>query len=329
MTLKELVKYRNLLESILADNEVNQPVFHELAKFNSKINSAKIDFKDIKQNMFSTQEKLQENLHDLYTDLNRFIDELNKQIANHEPSYHKKSEKIWLADSKKSMETKEHSYNYGHLFINPPYQKAEESIPKQAFVGAMLKYVNFKWPGLEIGPITGELTKNLVSLDPLYLGDNSKDRFSKIKQLWNPQYQRRLRYYVFNDSAENPLRALPANQLGFIVSVDWFNFKPQKIIHKYVKSAFDILSPGGVMLFTYNNCNYPKAIDKVDEMHYTYTNGHTLKEFCKSAGFEIVSSYDGEKEIDWYVSWLEIKKPGELTSLRGGQNVALINKLWS
>ena len=82
MTLKELVKYRNLLESILADNEVNQPVFHELAKFNSKINSAKIDFKDIKQNMFSTQEKLQENLHDLYTDLNRFIDEFSKLVKH-------------------------------------------------------------------------------------------------------------------------------------------------------------------------------------------------------------------------------------------------------
>ena len=81
------------------------------------------------------------------------------------------------------------------------------------------------------------------------------------------------------------------------------------------------------MLFTYNNCNYPKAVDKVDKMQYRYTNGNTLKQFCKSIGFEIVSSYDGEKEINWCVSWLELKKPGELTSLRGGQNLATINQL--
>jgi hypothetical protein len=43
-----------------------------------------------------------------------------------------------------------------------------------------------------------------------------------------------------------------------------------------------------------------------------------------------MSNYDGENQfVDWCVSWLEIKKPGKLTSLRGGQNLGAINRLWN
>jgi hypothetical protein len=40
-------------------------------------------------------------------------------------------------------------------------------------------------------------------------------------------------------------------------------------------------------------------------------------------GFEIFESYN---EPLTNVSWLELKKPGELTSLRGGQCLAEINE---
>ena len=336
MKLINYVKYRNTLQTIVSSKDddldfmnIRRQVFLELTNFNSKLNLDNLDIKNIKQNMILTQQEIEKNLELLYSHLNRFIEELNKMIADLEPTYHEISKEISLADQNKSLESKEHSYDYGHLFISSPYTEREPSVPKKKFIGTMLKSVNFKWPGLELGPVTGELTKNLVPLDPLYLADNIANRFSRIKKLWNSQYQRRLRYYVVDDNLEDPLKDFPKNQLGFIVAVDWFNYKTQTVIERYVRSAFDILAPGGVMLFTYNNCNYPKAIDKVDKMHYTYTNGKTLKKFCESIGFKIISSYDGEKEINWAVSWLELKKPGKRTSLRGGQNLAAINRLYN
>lgn len=335
MELIDLVKYRNTLTRIISSNQdlvdyqnIERPIFQELERFNATVNLATIDIANIKQSMHNKQQDILKNLNELYIDLNRFILELEKMIANIEQDYYKKSIIISNNNLNKPWEQKLHDFNYGELFIAPPYlKKSQQSIPQKTFVGAMRKHLSFQWPGLEIGPAAGMLTEHLVALDPLYIADNRADAFAEVKKLWKQDYQRRLRYYVFDDSLENPFHLFPKEQLGFILSFDWFNFKQQNIIERYVKHAFDILRPGGAMLFTYNNCNYPKAIDKVDKMHYTYTNGNTLKQFCESIGFEIASSYDGEKEINWCVSWLELQKPGIRTSLRGGQNLGAINRL--
>ena len=55
--------------------------------------------------------------------------------------------------------------------------------------------------------------------------------------------------------------------------------------------------------------------------------GTHLKKHCESIGFKIISEYNGEKEADWCASWLELQRPGELTSLRGGQNLAEIKQI--
>jgi len=335
MKLIDLVKYRNTLTRIVSSNQdlvdyqnIERPIFQELERFNATVNLSNIDIANIKKSMHNKQQDILENLHDLYIDLNRFILELEKMIANTEQHYYDKSIEVSKANLKKSWENKMHDYNYNDLFIMPPYlKKPEQSLPKKMFIGAVRKHLSFQWPGLEIGPSAGMLTEHLVALDPLYIADNSVDGFIEVKKLWKQDYQRRLRYYVLDDSLENPLHEFPKEQLGFILSFDWFNFKTQSTIELYIKHAFDILRPGGAMLFTYNNCNYPKGVDKVDKMHYTYTNGNTLKQFCESVGFKIVSDFDGEKEINWCVSWLELQKPGKRTTIRGGQNLGAINQL--
>ena len=331
MDLKELITYRTILEKIngIDGKAIERTVFDELNAVNRRINSSYVDFAKIKENLFNKQQIILENLTGMYDDLNSLLQQVDDQIILQEDEYHSKSYKVRESDRAKTPEAKYHERGYGELARRPSYMPFGMLEPKERFLGMCRKYIDFKYPGLELGPVTGDIAKELVPLDPLYLADNTIDRLEPMKKLWNKIFQKRVRYYELNDDDDAPLDVLPHNQLGFIVAWNWFNYKPYDVTQKYLKSAYTVLRSGGSMLFTYNNCSYPQAVDKVDKMQYSYTNGNTLKKYCESIGFEITSSFDGEKEIDWCLSWLEITKPGKLTSLRGGQNLGAINRLWN
>ena len=111
MKLRDLVKWRNMLVrniSINDEKHFERPIFQELTKFNSTINFESLDIKNIKQNMFRTQQVIQENLDSLYKDLNSFIEQLEDMISKLEIDYHAKSVEISLLDQDKSFEMKEH-----------------------------------------------------------------------------------------------------------------------------------------------------------------------------------------------------------------------------
>jgi hypothetical protein len=53
-----------------------------------------------------------------------------------------------------------------------------------------------------------------------------------------------------------------------------------------------------------------------------------MKKICSSIGFEILRlTAIGYDELDNGISWLEIKKPGKLGSIRAAQGLASIEKL--
>ena len=184
-------------------------------------------------------------------------------------------------------------------------------------------YQNWKFPGLEIRPAYGEITDYIKGCDPLYLMDTDDNLFLEVKKNWNNIYQCRLRYYTFQESRNQPLHQLPDNQFGFICSVDYFNFKPMSIIKNMLKQFYLKLRPGGVAVFTYNNCDLPYAIRNVENKFNCYTPGTAVIAYASEIGFEILKNVDRLENI----SWLEIKKPGEITSIKGGQTLGEILSL--
>ena len=52
----------------------------------------------------------------------------------------------------------------------------------------------------------------------------------------------------------------------------------------------------------------------------SYTPGSQVFSWCSSLGYEIIDKF----RIDHSCTWMEIKRPGEITSLRGGQSLAKI-----
>ena len=319
MKLRNVIKYKQLIKS-LDDIGLRKNINKQLTDVLTDLNIHEFDSDNLKENIAGNHLEVLKNLEDMSNNLNKFREKLQQLVNDLEQPYYEKSKDIYKMNLAQSTQEKMDRQVYKDLLHN------ESS--RQLLKDRIGLYVGTQYPGLHISPGYGEITNQLVSLNPLYLMDDSIDMLKKIKGWRQPQYQARLRYYVIDNNNTDPMHELPQNQLGLIVAVNWFNFKPVKVIKQYLESMLKVLRPGGVVVFTYNNCNYPKGVDKVDEMYYCYTTDTQIKQMCIQLGYDIIRSFDeGYDELDMGISWLEIKKPGTRNTIRRAQTMGLIKNL--
>jgi SAM-dependent methyltransferase len=188
---------------------------------------------------------------------------------------------------------------------------------KKLVTGRLAQYVSWSQPGIEIGPGDGEWTEYLVALDPLYLVDIHDEFLNSTKVRFNPTYQRRLRTYCIPHA---DFSTLPKDQFGFVFAWNVFEYFGLLTIKKYLEELFTLLKPGGVIMFSYNNCENYKSVEMFENHFMTYVPNRDLVKIAKDVGYEIISARDEPT----MTSWLEIKKPGSLTSIRAGQTLGKI-----
>jgi SAM-dependent methyltransferase len=179
---------------------------------------------------------------------------------------------------------------------------------------------SWKYPALEIGCRDGEWTKYLVASDPLYVADTHIDFLNSTNNKFVPEYQNRVRKY---DIAENKIIGLPENQFSFIFSYNFFNYLSLDSIKQYLSQAIKWLRPGGTMLFTYNNADMSASAGLAESYFMTYVPKSMLVPLCESMGFEVTATQDFEPST----SWIEIKKPGVLQTVRAHQILGAIKFL--
>jgi len=319
MKLRNIIKYKRLIES-LDDIGLHKKINKQITSVLTDLNTHKFDSDSLKQNIVQNHLEILKNLEDMSNNLNKFREKLQNVVNELEQPYYEKSKDIYKMNLAQSTQEKMDRHVYKDLLHN------ESS--RQLLKDRIGSYVDNRYPGLNISPGYGEITDQLVSFTPLYLMDDSADMFKEIKSWRQPQYQRRLRYYTIDNNHNHPMHELPQNQIGLIVAVNWFNFRPVKVIKKYLESMIKVLRPGGVVVFTYNNCNYPKGVDKVDEMYYCYTTDTQIKQMCIQLGYDIIKSFDeGYDQLDMGISWLEIKKPGTRNTIRNAETMGIIKHL--
>jgi phospholipid N-methyltransferase len=173
-------------------------------------------------------------------------------------------------------------------------------------------YTDWHYPCLEIGPGDGVWTEHLVAGDPLYIVDVHQEFLDSTLSKFNETYRNRVRPYLANDSNMN---MLPKNQFGFIFSWNVFNYFPLTETKNILIQAFELLRPGGTMMFSYNNCEVPQCVEYVEQGFRSWMPKNLLVETCKSLGYEIVAT----RAIEETVHWIEIRKPGELKTVKAHQ----------
>lgn len=258
----------------------------------------------------------------LNDDTLRFHDIIVDTIKSMEPQYFTKSYDIY---NQRNNDTPEFILERTSREGEHYYDKVNDlSVRKVYNIADTLKkrislYSSWKYAGMHIRPGRNKITDHMVALDPLYIVDEHIDLLIPVKETTSDEYMARLRFKLIDDNDEFIFKTFPKNQLGFILITDFFNYKPLEVIKKYLVELMDVLRPGGVIMFTYNNCDLPEAIKNVEKKLSSYTPKQYILPFIESIGYEIL--YNNDKNN---ISWIEIKKPGDMISLRGGQALAQI-----
>lgn len=180
-------------------------------------------------------------------------------------------------------------------------------------------YSNWKYPGLELGCRDGEWTKFLVASDPLYIADAHQEFLDSAVKEYAPEYQRRVRPYLIRN---NEYGVLPQSQFNFVFSWNHFNYKTLETTKQALKQVYNLLRPGGVCMFSYNNGDIPAGAAYAETYFMSYMPKSLLIPMCQSLGYEIVYQQDHEPAV----SWLELRKPGELSTLKGHQALGIIKE---
>lgn len=220
------------------------------------------------------------------------------------------------------------------LFDDDAYQEKfrEENISQTAYltleienwvVSKITQYSDWHYPALQINPRSKKWIDPLVASDPLYLTYSNifmiKDMIKEYPEL----YQNRLRLYEIDD---RDFSVLPQAQFGFVLCWDNFNYLSLDKIEKYIKEVWKLLRPGGSFIFSYNNCDYEGSARRAECRASSYTSARWLTKLLNEIGYEITALHDDETNdaFNTHVSWVEIKKPGTLTTSKAHQALAQI-----
>jgi len=309
MKLSEIVGYLNLLNTLNIDVESDdarrrlEAVAHVVENSHIQIDHYSREMKSCIDAINYHVDKFSENLGDLKQ-------RLQQQIFG--------QEHLYLQDS---MRVFEHEM----VFENNQYilsRRLKVDNDSNIILESKLRNLSdWRLPGMIFRPGLENHIEHMVPLDPLYVVDQHQELLNPSVRKFTPEYQNRLREYVINDRQPGLiLEHLPNNQFGFVFAYNYFNFKPLEILNRYITELADKLRPGGTLLMTYNNCDRAHGVALAERAWMMYQPKRLILSHVERVGLELIESYDGPGDL----SWLEIRKPGNVETLRGGQTLAKI-----
>jgi len=187
------------------------------------------------------------------------------------------------------------------------------------FNALIRKFASWKHSTVYVRPNSLRFFDALAATDVLYIMEQCNiDQW--LKENLNEKLYSLARLKLINEDKRRFLTAnAPAAQIGLIVMEHFMHFKPLDIIGMYLADAFELLKPGGHLMFTFNNCDTVAGVRNAESGLYCFTPGALLERMCEVAGFEVINFEASER-----ISWLALKKPGELTSIKAGKTFGQI-----
>ena len=309
MKLRDVVAYKNLIDSLSADAECKEAV-RQLDSILHVVANHELKFGVFDQTLANDFNAIVNGLNAYSFTLDQLKKRLADEVEAQEPEYFRDSKRFF--DHEQPFETNEYILNR-RLGID-----SDSNILLRSHLRNL---GDWRLPGLIFRPGRETFIEDMVPLDPLYLVDQHQDLLAPSVASFAPEYQRRLRQYIVNDRQDGPILAdLPQNQFGLIFAYNYFNFKPIELIRRYLTEMFDLMRPGGTVIMTYNNCDRAQGVGLAERGFMCYTPKKYIVQHAENVGFDFAFNHDGQGDL----SWLEFVKPGKIESIRGGQTLAKI-----
>lgn len=309
MQLSKIVYYLNLIDSMSVKDEVVE-ASRKLSEILHVVTNHEV------QSPAHTKE-----LTEVYTTTNNCLDRF-QHVLDDIKSYLRtkilEDEKEYLRESTRRF-VEEKPFESTEYVLNRTLPIDDQS---NIELRSILKNLaDWRVPGMIISPGTETFVDDLVALDPLYLVDVHSELLAPAINKFSIEYQRRLRKYVIDEgSSKSLLKDLPDNQFGFVFSYNFMNYRPIEIILRYLTEINSKLRPGGNFIMTYNNCDRGHGVALFENYLMMYTPLQMIKSHAESLGLIMLREHTGLGNL----SWVQFQKPGEITSLRGGQALAKI-----
>lgn len=308
MKLSELVNFKNELDRLsavstqqTADAEINK-ITHLIESFSLTVSQS--------DRFEQARSEIVQKFVEFENQLNELKLSIKKQIEA--------AERPWFAESYRLYE-EEMINETAEYILNR--RAVISDTTREFYKTRIARYTNWKYPAMVLRPGLESYVNYMVDCDPLYLVDEKHDLLTPTIEQYNEVYQRRLRPYVINERHGGKiLNRLPDGQFGLILAYNFFNFRPLEVIRHYLTELYEKLRAGGILVMTINDCDRDKGVILVEQHFACYTPGNMIVDLAKSIGFEVEFIWND----DGPASWFEFRRPGELTSLRGGQTLAQI-----
>jgi hypothetical protein len=309
MKLSDLVDYLNLLElhshepDCAAARRALDSAVYTVLNHTIKFENLSQEIQDRRASIDSAFDAFNSQL----TEIKQFI---QLQIEKLQPTYYQNSSNLW--EHEMYYETNEHILQR---------RMAIDGDSNILLRSRLRQYSDWRVPGMIIRPGLENFIEDLVPLDPLYIVDQAQELVAPAIEKFTLEYQRRLRVYHVNDYLDKTvLRELPDEQFGFIFAYNYFNYRPIEVIDRYLEACYRKLRVGGSFIFTFNDCDRAHGVALCERSFMCYTPGSEIQARAERHGFEVVERYLGLGDIAWF----ELRKPGTVSSLRGGQTLAKI-----
>jgi SAM-dependent methyltransferase len=310
MALYDLVTLRKTLkESMVADVAID-----ELIMLRTRISNIKLQVPVLAPEHASYINGLIEHYDSIIDSVAEPVDSVSARLAMIEAQINELTKKLFEDNTEfeRYYGTVESVRNNRRIYLN-----SDVELLVSQRVGL---YTDWRYPGLEIGCRDGEWTKQMVAADPLYIVDRHEEFLESTTEKFTPEYQRRLRKYHL---ADHNLTMLPQRQFGFVFSWGYFNYVSMPTMRKYLKQVYNLLRPGGVFMFSYNDGDTPAGAGMAENFAQSYMPSSLLLPMVKKLGYDVIVVQQPTANI----SWIELKRPGELKTVKAHQVMGEIRRI--